>query len=98
LSQINKLGKKLANLPEEKRLATMESIQKLAVNLTEEEVIGFFNTAAKKVGTRMAGIESLYAFAKAHSKSLKDIPGAEDFVQKAKEDNNELLREAANKF
>ncbi|WP_299675441.1 glutamine--tRNA ligase/YqeY domain fusion protein [uncultured Dokdonia sp.] len=98
LSQINKLGKKLANLPEEKRLATMETIQKLAVDLTEEEVIGFFNTAAKKVGTRMAGIESLYAFAKAHSKEISSIPGAEEFVQKAKEDSNELLSEAATKF
>ena len=98
LSQINKLGKKLANLPEEKRLATMENIQKLAVDLTEEEVIGFFNTAAKKIGTRMAGIESLYAFAKAHSKEIQDIPGGEDFVQKAKDDGNELLSQVASKF
>ncbi|MFT5892261.1 MAG: glutaminyl-tRNA synthetase, partial [Dokdonia sp.] len=98
LSQINKLGKKLANLPEEKRLATMENIQKLAVNLTEEEVLGFFPTAAKKIGTRMAGIESLYAFAKAHSKEIQDIPGAEDFVQKAKDDANELLSEVASKL
>ena len=61
-------------------------------------MIGFFNTAAKKVGTRMAGIESLYAFAKAHSKNVADIPGAEDFITAAKEDKNELLQEAAAKF
>jgi glutaminyl-tRNA synthetase len=98
LSTINKLGKKLANLPEEKRLATMADIQNLAENLTEEELIGFFNTAAKKVGTRLAGMESLYAFAKAHSKEISAIEGAEEFVQKAKEDANELLQTAASKF
>ncbi|MGK0251098.1 MAG: glutaminyl-tRNA synthetase, partial [Gammaproteobacteria bacterium] len=98
LSTINKLGKKLANLPEEKRLATMDDIQKLAKNLTEEEVIGFFNTAAKKVGTRLAGVESLYAFAKANSKEISTIEGAEGFVEKAKDDANELLQAAASKF
>ena len=95
LSTINKLGKKLANLPEEKRMAAIADIQKLAVNLSEEEVIGFFGTAAKKVGTRMAGIVSLYAFAKAQSKEISSIAGAEEFVQKAKEDGNELLQEVA---
>ena len=98
LSTINKLGKKLANLPEEKRLTTVADIQKLAAQLTEEEVKGFFNTAAKKVGTRLAGMESLYAFAKAQNKTIKDIEGAEAFVEKAREDNNELLQEAASRF
>ena len=95
LSTINKLGKKLANLPEEKRLATISDIEKLAGTLTQEEVIGFFGTASKKVGTRMAGIVSLYAFAKAHSKEISNIPGAEEFIQKAKEDKNELLQDVA---
>ena len=76
----------------------MADIQKLAENLTEEEVIGFFNTAAKKVGTRLAGMESLYAFAKANSKEISTIEGADAFVQKAKEDSNELLQVAASKF
>ncbi|WP_299148595.1 glutamine--tRNA ligase/YqeY domain fusion protein [uncultured Dokdonia sp.] len=98
LSTINKLGKKLANLPEEKRLTTVADIQKLAAQLTEEEVKGFFNTAAKKVGTRLAGMESLYAFAKAQNKTIKDIEGAEAFVEKAREDKNELLQEAAARF
>ncbi|WP_405203234.1 glutamine--tRNA ligase/YqeY domain fusion protein [Dokdonia sp. LLG6352-1] len=98
LSTINKLGKKLANLPEEKRLTTVADIQKLATQLTEEEVKGFFNTAAKKVGTRLAGMESLYAFAKAQNKTIKDIEGAEAFVEKAREDKNELLQEAAARF
>ncbi len=98
LSVINKLGKKLANLPEEKRLKTVADIHKYAVELTEEEVQGFFNTAAKKVGTRLAGLESLYAFAKAQEKEPKDIEGAAAFIEKAREDNNELLQEAASRF
>ena len=46
----------------------------------------------------MAGIVSLYAFAKAQSKEISNILGAEEFVQKAKEDANELLVEAAQKL
>ncbi len=98
LSTINKLGKKLANLPDAKRISTIADIQNYAVKLSEEEVKGFFNTSVKKVGTRIAGIESLYAFAKAKNKSISDIEGAEEFVQKAKEDANELLQESASKF
>ncbi|AEE19149.1 glutaminyl-tRNA synthetase [Dokdonia sp. Hel_I_63] len=98
LSTINKLGKKLANLPEDKRIAAVADIQKLAASLTEDEVKGFFNTSAKKVGTRIAGIESLYAFAKAQNKTIKDIEGAVAFVEKAKEDSNDILQEAASKF
>ena len=98
LSTINKLGKKLANLPDDKRLAATADIQKLAASLTEDEVKGFFNTSAKKVGTRIAGIESLYAFAKAQNKTINDIEGAEEFVEKAKQDSNEILQEAASKF
>ncbi len=98
LSTINKLGKKLANLPDEKRINTLSDIHNYAVRLTEEEVKGFFNTSAKKVGTRLAGMESLYAFAKAHSKEISSIEGAEAFVQKAREDDNELLQESAAKF
>ena len=95
LSTINKLGKKLANLPEEKRLATIADIKKLATQLTEEEVTGFFNTAAKKVGTRLAGLESLYAYAKAHNTTIDAIPGASIFVQAALDDSHELLQQAA---
>ncbi|WP_298323373.1 glutamine--tRNA ligase/YqeY domain fusion protein [uncultured Dokdonia sp.] len=98
LSTINKLGKKLANLPEDKRIAAVADIQKLAASLTEDEVKGFFNTSAKKVGTRIAGIESLYAFAKAQNKTINDIEGAEAFVEKAKEDSNEILQDAASRF
>jgi len=43
-------------------------------------------------------IRSLYAFAKAQNKTIKDIEGAEAFVEKAREDKNELLQEAASRF
>lgn len=98
LSTINKLGKKLANLPDEKRLQAIADIKKYAVELTEEEIEGFFNTSAKKIGTRLAGLESLYAFAKANNKQVSDIEGATTFVEKALHDSNELLQKAARKF
>lgn len=98
LSTINKLGKKLANLPDDKREATLLDIEKLAVNLTEEEVKGFFTTSVKKVGTRLAGIMSLYAFAKAHEKSIASIEGAQAFIDKAIADSNSLLQEIATRF
>ncbi|TVZ52639.1 glutamine--tRNA ligase/YqeY domain fusion protein [Dokdonia sp. Hel_I_53] len=98
LSTINKLGKKLANLPDAKRISTIADIQNYAIKLSEEEVKSFFNTAAKKIGTRIAGVESLYAFAKAQQKQISEIEGAEEFIAKAKEDTNELLQEAASKF
>lgn len=98
LSTINKLGKKLANLPDEKRIQTLSDIQNYAVELTEEEIKGFFNTSAKKIGTRLAGLVSLYAFAKAKNTPISDIEGALDFIQKAAGDSNELLQEAASRF
>ncbi len=98
LSTINKLGKKLANLPDAKRVNTIADIQNYAVKLSQDEVQSFFNTSAKKVGTRLAGIEVLYAFAKARNKNISEIEGAEEFVEKAKTDTHPLLQEAASKF
>lgn len=98
LSTINKLGKKLVNLPDDKRENTLLNIEKLAASLTEEEVKGFFNTSAKKVGTRLAGMTSLYAFAKAQNKNIASIDGAQVFIDKATADGNILLQEAAARF
>ena len=47
---------------------------------------------------RIKKVEELFAFAKAQSKEISNILGAEEFVQKAKEDANELLVEAAQKL
>ena len=98
LSIINKLGKKLANLPDEKRIKTIDTIANHGATLSLEEVQGFFNTAAKKIGTRLAGLVALSAFAKANKCTIESIEGAVDFVQKAKDDGNVLLNEVASKF
>ena len=96
INEIKRAGKKLANLPDDKREATILKIHNWATEITEEEVISFFGTSAKKIGTRLAGIETLYAFAKAHNKEINTIPGAMVFIEKAMD--NELLKAAAAKF
>lgn len=59
LNEIQRLGKKLANLPEEKRIAAIATIQEFAKEVSYEELEPLFNTAAKKVGTRLAVLETL---------------------------------------
>jgi len=98
INEIKRAGKKLANLPDSKREAAVAKIHQWATEISEEEVISFFGTAAKKIGTRLAGLEALFAFAKAQSKTISEIPGAQDFVDRAKEDSNELLVQTAKKF
>jgi len=98
INEIKRAGKKLANLPEDKREAAIVKIHQWATEISEDEVISFFGTSAKKVGTRLAGLESLYAYAKSQSKVFTDILGAEAFVEQAKQDTNELLTQAAQKF
>jgi len=98
INEIKRAGKKLANLPDSKREAAVAKIHQWATEISEEEVISFFGTAAKKIGTRLAGLEALFAFAKAQSKTISEIPGAQDFVDRAKEDTNELLVQTAKKF
>ncbi len=98
INEIKKVGKKLANIPDDKREAAIVKIHKWAIEITEDEVISFFGTAAKKVGTRLAGLEALYAYTKAQSKAYTEISGADAFVIQAKEDTHELLIEAAHKF
>ena len=98
LSEINRAGKKLANLPNEKREVMIAKIQEWAKELTEDEVKGFFNTAAKKIGTRLAGLESLHSYVLHHNKTYRDIEGADEFVEKAKADTNELLQTSASRF
>ena len=98
INEIKRAGKKLANVPDDKREAAIVKIHQWAIEITEDEVISFFGTAAKKVGTRLAGLEALYAYAKAQSKAYTEISGADAFVAQAKEDANDLLVQAAQKF
>ena len=85
---IQQLGKKYTNLPEEKQLKVKAEIQELAKNVTYQELEPLFNTATKKVGTRIAVILVLKEML---NKGLPKNESIKDLIQKALEDTNELL-------
>ena len=85
---IQQLGKKYTNLPEAKQLKAKEEIQQLANEVSFDELQPLFNTAAKKVGTRIATIISLGVLLKNGLQRNADI---EEFINKALEDSNLIL-------
>ena len=90
---IQKLGKKYTNLPEIKQQKIKVEIQELAKNVTYEELQPLFNTAVKKVGTRIAVILTLGVLLKNGQIKNDDIRA---FISKALEDKNDILvREAS---
>lgn len=94
ISEIQKLGKKYTNLPEEKRLITRDKILELAKDVPYDELIPLFGTAKKKVGTRIAAILITSVYASANE--LTDE--AKVFIKEALEDSNNLLVEEAKGF
>jgi len=85
---IQQLGKKYTNLPEDKRLKTKLEIQKLAKDVSYEELRPLFNTAAKKIGTRIATVITLKVLL---DNGQPRNPGIDDFISKALQDTDELL-------
>ncbi|GAL78635.1 glutaminyl-tRNA synthetase [Algibacter lectus] len=92
---IQKLGKKYTNLPEEKRLKVRTEILELAKDVTYDEVEPLFNTAVKKVGTRIAVALILKVLVENGQAKNDDV---NSFIEKALEDKNELLVEEAKTF
>ncbi|WP_375238473.1 glutamine--tRNA ligase/YqeY domain fusion protein [Aurantibacter sp.] len=88
INTINKLGKKYANLPEEKQQKIRAEILELAKEVTYEELEPLFGTAAKKVGTRIAA--TLILSVKLQE-GLERNDVVKSFIEKALEDKNELL-------
>jgi hypothetical protein len=86
---IQQLGKKYTNLPEEKQQKAKSDIQELAKSVSYEELQPLFNTAAKKVGTRIAVTIVLDVLLKDGLQINSDI---NEFIEKALEDENELLK------
>jgi glutaminyl-tRNA synthetase len=82
------LGKKYTNLPETKQQKVKVEILELAKNVSYEELEPLFNTAAKKVGTRIAVMLVLSVLLK---NGLERNATINEFIEKALEDNNELL-------
>ncbi|WP_445737306.1 glutamine--tRNA ligase/YqeY domain fusion protein [Mariniflexile sp.] len=85
---IQQLGKKYTNLPEAKQVKAKEEIQQLAKEVGYEELQPYFNTAAKKVGTRIATMITLGILVK---NGLKRTEEANEFIKNALEDSNEIL-------
>lgn len=85
---IQQLGKKYTNLPEAKQQKVKAEIQELAKNVSYEELQPLFNTAAKKVGTRIAVTLTLSVLLENGQAKNDDI---NSFINKALEDKNELL-------
>ena len=92
---IKQLGKKYTNLPEAKQQKVRAEILELAKNVSYDEVEPLFNTAAKKVGTRIAVTLILQVLLK---QGLDKNQAITEFVSKAIEDKNELLKLEANKL
>ena len=85
---IKQLGKKYTNLSEEKQLKAKAEIQKLAENVSYEDLQPLFGTAAKKAGTRIAVVLTLGVLLKNGQERNSDV---NEFIGKAIEDKNELL-------
>ena len=85
---IKQLGKKYTNLPEEKQLKAKAEIQKLAKNISYEDLQPLFNTAAKKTGTRIAVTLTLGVLLQNGQERNSEV---DEFISKAIDDKNELL-------
>ncbi|GAA4280235.1 glutamine--tRNA ligase/YqeY domain fusion protein [Gaetbulibacter aestuarii] len=85
---IKQLGKKYTNYPEVKQAKVKAEIQKLAEEVSYDEIEPLFNTAVKKVGTRIAVTLVLGVMIK---NGLKKNEAINDFIEKALEDENTIL-------
>ncbi len=85
---IQQLGKKYTNLPEEKQQKAKAEIKTLAKNVSYDELEPWFNTAAKKVGTRIATMITLGVLLE---NGLKKTDEIEAFINTALQDSNENL-------
>ena len=92
ISVIQQLGKKYTNLPEEKRIKVKAEIQELSKNVSYEELEPLFGTAIKKAGTRVAVLIALKELLK---NGLNPNGTINAFIEKAKEDKNDILASEA---
>jgi len=88
ISVIQQLGKKFTNYPEDRQQKVKAEIQELAKNVSYDDLQPLFNTAVKKVGTRIAALITLNVLLDAGLDRNEEI---DLFISKAREDSNELL-------
>lgn len=88
INEIQKISKKYTNLSGTKLEAARADIVKLAEQVTYDELEPLFNTAAKKIGTRIGVMIALGVLLK---KGLERNVKIEAFIEAGKQDDNELL-------
>jgi len=89
---IKQLGKKYTNLPEAKQQKVKAEIQTLAREVSYEDLEPLFNTAAKKVGTRIAVALTLQVLLENDLQKNEQI---KSFIGAAKTDAHPVLSEIA---
>ena len=92
LNEIQKISKKYTNLSGDKLAAARASIMNLAEGVAYEELEPLFNTAAKKVGTRIGVMIALGVLL---NKGLVRNSEIDAFIEAGLKDGNELLVEEA---
>ena len=92
---IKQLGKKYTNLPEAKQQKVKVEIQTLANDVSYEDLEPLFNTAAKKVGTRIAVALTLKVLL---DNGLEKNDSIHTFIATAITDAHPLLSEVANQI
>jgi len=92
---IKQLGKKYTNLPEEKQQKVKVEIQLLAKEVSYEDLEPMFNTAAKKIGTRIAVALMLKVLLE---NGLEKNDQIDTFIATAKTDAHPLLSEVADQI
>lgn len=97
LNEIKKAGKKLANLPDEKRVAAIAKIREFASDVDYKELEPLFNTSAKKVGTRLAVLETLKVLL-SQDKTHSTVKPVSDYLEEMKTSGNELLEQSVSEI
>ncbi|EAZ82970.1 glutamine--tRNA ligase/YqeY domain fusion protein [Algoriphagus machipongonensis] len=92
INEIQKIAKKYTNLSGDKLAAARENIAKLAEDVSYEELEPLFNTAAKKVGTRIGVMISLGVLLNKGQERNAEIDA---FIAAGLADKNEQLVEEA---
>lgn len=95
LNEIQQISKKLTNLSGDKLETAMNSIRDFAKEVSYEEIEPLFNTAAKKVGTRIGVLLALGVCLKKGQARNQAIL---DFIESCRTDENEILKSEAEKL
>lgn len=95
LNEIQQISKKLTNFSGAKLETALSSIATLAEEISYDELEPLFNTAAKKVGTRIGVMVALRVLLE---NGQEKTSAAAEFIANGKADDNEILRAEAEKI